>query len=83
MASNPRPVIDTHLGREFTSLKKCYYTLLREGHLEQMRAAGKLADYPEEDSYGYYRVRRFYPGRFVERDPDDPTSWEAARQQLE
>ena len=68
-------VIDTHLCRLFPALNQCYLTLLREGHLEEMRAAGRLAPIPEEDNFGYYKMRRFYPGRFVQ---EDDQGWQAA-----
>lgn len=68
---NPTPrkgVFDTATGRIFLGLHQCYLTLLREGELEEMRRAGKLASFPEEDNFGYYKMRRFYPGRFVQED---------------
>lgn len=64
----PKKVIDTRSGRIFPSLNKCYLTLLRDGELEAMRRAGKLALNSEEDNFGYYKMRRFYPGRFVQED---------------
>ena len=75
MPNPPKEVIDTRSGRIFPALNQCYLTLLREGELEEMRRAGKLKDTPEEDSFGYYRMRRFYPGRFVQQDD---TSWARA-----
>ena len=72
---DPRPrkrVLDTATGRIFPSLHRCYLTLLREGQLEAMNMAGKLASFPEEDNFGYYKMRRFYPGRFVQ---EDDTRW--------
>ena len=38
-----------------------------------MRRAGKLKDNPEEDKFGYYSMRKFYPGRFVQED--DTLRW--------
>jgi hypothetical protein len=73
--NNPRPrkrVFDTTTGRIFPSLHQCYRILLREGKLEEMRRAGKLAPFPEEDNFGYYKMRRSYPGRFVQ---EDDTRW--------
>jgi len=64
MPNPPKKVIDTRSGRVFPALNQCYLVLLREGELEEMRRAGKLKDNPEEDTFGYYRMRRFYPGRF-------------------
>jgi len=77
MPNPPKRVIDTRLRRTFPSLNQCYLTLLREGHLEEMRAAGRLAPIPEEDNFGYYKMRRFYPGRFVQ---EDDQGWQAACQ---
>ena len=61
-------VFDTATGGMFQGLNQCYLTLLREGKLEEMRRAGKLAPLPEEDNFGYYKMRRFYQGRFVQED---------------
>jgi len=69
-------VIDTKTGREFMALNQCYLTLLREGELEEMLRAGKLADNPEEDRFGWFKMRRFYPGRFVQ---EDDTAWPVDR----
>ncbi len=75
---NPRKrVIDTQLHRMFPALNQCYLTLYREGHLTQMQTAGRLARIPEEDNFGYYKMRRFYPGRFVQ---EDEQGWHAAYQ---
>ena len=68
----PKEVIDTNSGRVFKSLNQCYKALLQEGELEEMRLAGKLEDNPEEDNFGYSKMRRFYPGRFVR---EDETLW--------
>lgn len=72
MSNSPKKVIDTDSGRVFPALNRCYRTLLREGELEEMRIAGKLKDNPEKDIFGYYRMREFYPGRFVQ---EDDTLW--------
>jgi len=61
-------VFDAVTRREFEGLHQCYLTLLREGQLEEMRKARKLAPFPQEDNFGYYRMRRFYPGRFIQED---------------
>jgi hypothetical protein len=61
-------VFDAFTRREFHGLHQCYLTLLREGQLEEMRKARKLAPFPQEDNFGYYRMRRFYPGRFIQED---------------
>jgi len=42
-----------------------------------MRRAGKLKDNPEEDTFSYYRMRRFYPSRFVQED--DTLRWPRSR----
>lgn len=68
MPNPPKKVKNTYTGRIFPSLNQCYLALLREGRLEEMRIAGKLAHTPEEDNFGYYKMRRFYPGRFVQED---------------
>lgn len=68
MPNPPKKVKDTRSCRIFPSLNKCYLTLLREGELEEMRRVGKLAPNPEEDNFGYYKMRRFYTGRFVQED---------------
>ena len=72
MPNPPKKVKDTWTCRIFPALNQCYLTLLREGQLEEMRRAGKLASNPEEDNFGYYKMRRFYPGRFVQ---EDDLSW--------
>ena len=77
MPNPPKKVIDTRSGRVFPALNQCYLVLLREGELEEMRRAGKLKDNPEEDTFGYYRMRRFYPGRFVQED--DTLRWPRSR----
>ena len=76
MSIPPKRVRDTWLHRVFPSLNQCYLTLLREGKLEEMSRAGKLSRYPERDSFGYYKMRRFYLGRFVQED-------EAGRQETD
>jgi len=58
MSNPPKKVIDTRSGRVFPALNQCYLFLLREGELEEMRRAGKLKDNPEEDTFGYYRMRK-------------------------
>jgi hypothetical protein len=68
MPNPPKRVKDTRSCRIFPSLNQCYLTLLREGQLEEMRTAGRLAPNPEEDNFGYYKIRWFYPGRFVQED---------------
>jgi len=73
MPNPPKKVIDTHSGRIFPALNQCYLALLREGKLEEMRRAGKLKDNPEEDKFGYYSMRKFYSGRFVQED--DTLRW--------
>lgn len=61
-------VFDTVTGRMFQGLHQCYLTLLREGKLDEMMKARKLTPFPEEDNFGYYKMRRFYLGRFVQED---------------
>jgi len=61
-------VYDTVTGQIFEGLHQCYLSLFREEKLADMERAGKLAPFPEEDRFGYYRMRRFYPGRFVQQD---------------
>lgn len=68
MANPAKRVVDTYLNRVFLSLNQCYLTLFREGHLAEMERERKLAPHPEEDSHGYYKVRRFFPGRLIQED---------------
>lgn len=68
MPNPPKKVKDTWSCRTFPALNQCYLALLREGQLEEMRAASRLTPNPEEDNFGYFKIRRFYPGRFVQED---------------
>ena len=77
MPNPPKKVKDTWSCRIFPALNQCYLQLLREGQLEEMRAAGKLGPFPEEDNFGYYKMRGFYPGRFIQED--DPRWPEVCR----
>lgn len=68
---NPRKrVLDTRTQRIYDGLNICYRTLLRNGELEEMRRAGRLSDHPFEDNFGYYKMRRFFPGRFIQEDEE-------------
>jgi len=72
MMPNPsKRVIDTKTKQIYKGLNLCYKALLRNGSLEEMRRAGKLAEIPEEDNFGYYKMRRFFPGRFIQEGEEE------------
>ena len=70
MPNPSKRVMDTKTNQIYEGLNLCYKTLLHNGDLEKMRRAGKLADIPEEDNFGYYKMRRFFPGRFIQEDEE-------------
>jgi hypothetical protein len=68
---NPKKrVLDVQNCRLFSGLNVSYKWMLRNGHLEGMRRAGKLAQTPEEDNFGYFKMRRYFPRRFVQEDEE-------------
>ncbi len=67
MPNPKKAVLDVQNCRLFDGLNAAYKWMLRHGQLEAMRRSSKLAKILEEDNFGYYKMRRFLPGRFVQK----------------
>jgi hypothetical protein len=70
MPNPKKAVLDVQNCRLFSGLNRAYQWMLLHGELEAMRRSNKLATIPEEDNYGWYRMRRFFPERFIQEDEE-------------
>lgn len=70
MPNPKKKVLDVINCRLFPGLNLAYKWELRQQQLEVMRRAARLARIPEEDNFGYYKMRRFFPGRFIQEDEE-------------